>query len=381
MVDTLQGAAGQTELDFYVRDSTSPNNDLWSSWQASSNSVLATLPERYWEYEALFATRVSSFTPQLTSAQLNAVTTGYYYSKVDFVGNLITSWRQFGVTENTPGTYNYSVRQATYNFSPSDTSIAWVSQTANQNVNLSISTPTYAQFRLDSTSLTTNPLGASAAEPISAVFLRWNQGANLPVASDTLERRYLLCVTISTAATAPDTCLLRQKTGKWVQWSNGGTIGAMGLYNNQMIAADGGISSKVWQIMQPNVYEDDGSPISASWTGVDETDGLPFNNKDYYGALVDAQPVQGSSVTFRYQVNKSSGFVNQTFSLDDGQSVDPSLPVIGSQYGAINQWLAPITGYNQGMYIRIQFSDATLNGYYRINDYTYFVHDETWQEP
>lgn len=374
-------ADGATQLAFYVRDSTSPNNDLWSSWQASSNAVLAVLPLRYWQYEAIFNTTVASETPKLTSFELGGVTTGYYYSKVNFVGSLITSWRQFGVTENTPGVYNYAVREATYNFSPSATTPAWIAQTANQNVNLSVSTPTYAQFRLDSTSLVSNVQGASAAEPVTAVFLRWNQGANLPASSATLERRYILCVTVSTSAAASDTCLMRQKTGKWVQWSNGGTIGAMGIYNYNMIAADGGTSSKVWQIMQPNVYQDDGSAISATWTSSDFTAGVPFNRKIFHEAWVDALPVQGSSVTFSYSTAKSGAFISQTFSTDNGQSLDLTKPVVGAQLGSINKWLEPVSGYDTGKYISVQFSDNTFANYFRVNDYLLYVEDVGRETP
>lgn len=379
----VTGSLPETEIDFYVRDSTSPNNDLWSSWTASSNSVLAALPEQYWQYEALFTSRVASQTAVLNSVELGAVTTGYYYSQVDFIGNLITSWRQLGITENTPGVYGYAVRVATYSFPVGDTSIAWSTQTANVNLTVGVSTPSYAQFRLDSTSLVTNNQGASAAEPISAVFLRWNQGANIPVASATLDRRYYLCVAISTSASAPDTCLIRQKNGKWVTWTNGGTIGSMGIYNYQIVAADGGTSSNIWEIMQPNVYSDNGVAINSIWTSADETDNLPFNDKTYYGTLIDAQPVQGSSVTFSYAVNKTNTFNSQTFTTDNGQALDPAKPVLGSQLGNISMWQPAISGsgYNTGKYIRSQFSDSTLQNYFRINSYTTLLLDNPWYPP
>lgn len=370
---------GATTLTFKVRQSTSPHNDLWSSYSSITNNQLASLGKRYWQYEADFNTTVASETAQLSSVELGAVTTGYYVSKVNFIGTLITSWLQFGVTENHPGTYNYFVRSTTYSFPAGNTTIPWVAQSAN--VVVAVATGSYAQFMLDSTPLVTNVQGASAAEPITAIFLRWNQGTNLPVASSTLERRYLLCVTISTAATAPDLCLLQQKTGKWIPWTTYTTIGAMGLYNNQMIAADGGTSSNIWQIMQPNVYEDDGHAINSFWVSADEVNHLPFNNKTYYGGLVDAQPVQASSVTFSYAVNKSTGYNSTLFTTDNGQPLDPAKTVIGSELGDINQWIPPVSGYDTGKYIRVQFSDNTLDNYFRINSYIIFVRDNPWTVP
>ena len=377
---TLQGVNGQTAIDFYIRDSTSPNNDDWSAWQASSSNFLAVLPKRYWQYEALFTTSIASYTAQLSSIDIPAVTTGSYYSKVDYVGTLITQWLQFGVTEDNPGTYNYYVRQATYAFTGGNTSIPWLPQTADATVNLAVSTPTYVQFRLDSTPLATNPEGASAAEPIFGVFIRWDQGANLPVASETLQRRYMLCVTISTAATAPDTCLLRQKTGKWVEWT-GPSVSAMGLYSDQMIAGDGGGSGYVWEILQPNIYSDDGAAINAQWIGADEVDGSVFLNKDYYGAMLDLQPVQYSSVTYSYAVQKSSGFVDQQIPLDNGMGLDTSLPVAGSEYGSMNTWVPPMAGYTVGRYIRVKIWDDQPNDYFRLNSYLLFVKPEPWTQP
>lgn len=381
---TLQGVTNvslpETEIDFFVRYSTSPNNDLWSSFAASSNSILAVMPRRYWQYEALFTSRIASATAQLSSFSLPAVSTGNYFSNVDFIGSLITSWRQFNVTEATPGVYNYYVREATYSFSPSQTSPGWVAQTANQNVNLSVSTPTYAQFRLDSTPLALNAKGASASEPISAVFLRWNQGTSLPVASATLERRYLLCVTISTSATAPDTCLLRQKNGKWVTWI-GPSVGSMGYYNNQMVVGDGSTNSRVWLIMQPNVYQDDGVPINSIWTSADFIDGHSFNNNIYHEAWIDALPVKGSSVTFSYSVSKAGNFVGTTLSTDDGLSLNPALPVIGSQLGNVSKWIEPLAGYDSGKYIDAQFSDNTLSNYFRVNSYLLYIEPQLRQVP
>jgi hypothetical protein len=384
---TLQGvttgAAPETEIDFYLRSSTSPNNDDWTAWQASSNAVLSTLPRRYQQYEALFTSRIASATVQLQSVSLPDVTTGYYYSKVNFVGPLITSWLQFGVTEANPGTYGYSVREST---NPADlgangTGKAWTTQTANQNVNLAVSTPTYAQFRLDSTVLTSNPQGASAAEPITAIFLRWDQGANIPTTSDTLERRYYICVAISTSATAADTCLIRQKTGKWVQWNNGGTIGAMGLYNNQMVAADGGKTSNVWYIMQPGVYQDDGNAISADWISEDYTEDLIFNTKILHEMWVDATPIQASSVTVSYQYDKSGIFVDYQFSVDNGNALNTSTPHPLDLFGSINKFIPLSAGYQTGRYFRFKFSDNQLNDYFRINSYLLYFEDEGRMTP
>ncbi len=377
---TLQGVTGistpETELDFYVRASSSPNNDLWTAWQASSNNVVVTsLNKRYWQYEALFTSRVASATVQLGTVDLVGVATGYYYSKVNFVGANITAWKQFAVTEGTPGTYGYSVRAATYAFAAGATSPTWTSQSANQNI--SIATGSYAQFRLDSTALS----NASLAEPISAVFLRWQTGANIPVASAALDRRYYLCVTISTSASTPDTCLVHQRNGKWVFWK-GPTVGAMGLYNYNVVVADGGTSSKVWEIMQPGVYSDDGTAIDAYWISADFTDGVVFLGKTVHEMWVDAAPVALSSVTVSYQINKNPGWNDVTVNLDNGTAPLPSaLPVINPQYGDVNKWIPLNAGIAVGKYIRVRFGDNQLDDFFRINAYQILVEDNSRTVP
>ncbi len=260
------------------------------------------------------------------------------------------------MTEANPGLYGYAVRQATYAFAAGNLTIPWTVQTANQNVVLAVSTPTYAQFRLDSTTLASNASGASAAEPVIAVFLHWNQGVDIPLASSTLDRRYFLCVAVSSTATSNDQCLLRQKTGKWVNWITTGTIGAAGLYN-------------------------DGVAINAIWQSENYTSDMIFNNKIYHEAWIDATPVRGSSVTYSYAMGKTGTFIPYTFSLDNGNAIDPSQSVNLDLLGNINQWIQPTNGYDKGRYIQVQFSDNQVGDYFRINSYLLWVETQNRQVP
>ena len=389
---TLQGLPNETAIAFYLRNSTSPNNDMWTSWTASPNSVLVPLNKRYWQYEALFNTNVSSYTPQLTSVSLAAITTGYYVSKVDFIGNLITAWKQFSTTENNPNTYLYWVRTSTKSFAYNAPSTggadapAWVAQT--NNVNVAASTGSYAQFMLDSTALT----NAASAEIVNAVFLRWAEGANIPTASTALDRRYLLCVAISTTATMPDTCLLRQKTGKWVSWS-GPIVASAGLFNDQMIIADGGTSGQVYKTMQLGTFDDNGTPIDAVWVsadfGAEGGGGNIFLPKVLNGFWVGALPVAKSSVTIGYQVGKAPSFVETTFSLDTGQPLANTLFPIGSsiyptdraETGEINQWVPLQSGYQSGKTFRVEFTNKLNPNYWRIDDYMLLVSPQPMTTP
>ncbi len=155
----------------------------------------------------------------------------------------------------------------------------------------------------------------------------------------------------------------------------------MGSYNNNMIAAAGGTSSYVWQIMQPGVYQDDGQPINAQWVSEDFTDGIIFNNKILHEIWVDATPVQGSSVTASYQTDKQSGYVDYQFSVDNGQGLNPTLPVPVEQYGSINKWIPLDSGFAVGRYLRIKISDNQLNDYFRVNSYMMLVEPQARMIP
>jgi hypothetical protein len=340
---------------------------------------LAVLPKQYWQYKALFNTSVSTETPQLVSVQLNAISTGTYYSKVDYLGSGMTAWGLFSATEELPGYYSYAVRTSTKIFTPSTPATggpdapAWVAQTVGQNV--SASTATYAQFSISDTNLT----DADDAGYVQNVLLQWSEGANIPTASATLDRRYLLCVAISTSAFMPDTCLLQQKTGKWVTWS-GPTVAAAGIYNNNMVIAEGDISGNILKAMQEDSFSDDGAPIESQWVSGDFTGGSGqiFLPKVLHGILVDALPVTGSSVTVSYQVGKAAPWTDYTFSLDNGMPLANTLSPAGSslypvgyaETGNINQWIPLTAGYAPGQYLRFKFSNTSSPGtYWRVNSF------------
>lgn len=306
----------------------------------------------------------------VTAVTLTAISTGYYYSQVDFIGTTISAWRQFNVSETNPGRYNYAIRATTYSFPAGNATIPWTSQTANQTI--TIATGSYVQWRLDSTALT----NADNAEPISSVIVRWVTGSAVPLASGTLDRRYYLCVAISSVVTAPDTCLLQQKNGKWMKWI-GPLVGSMGIYNYNLIVSDGGTTGKVWQIMQTGVFNDDGAAIDGYWVSTDYTDGLIFNNKILHEIWADALPVQKSSVTISYQTDKSNTWIDYQFSLDNGQGVNlNNLNNSNALFGSLNKYIPLASGTAIGKYLRVKIEDNQSNDYYRINSYLLYVEDE-----
>jgi hypothetical protein len=377
---TARNDISEGNIAFYVQTSTAGDGGGFGSYVSSSDTIkIAAEQKRFVRYREDFTTSITTKTPTLSAVSLLAATTGYYNSPVHFIGSAITSYGLFAVTQVLPNgsTNTFSVRATTYSFTDlSGVNIPWVAQTANQIVNVAVSTPTYMQWRalLDFNQ-------AENAPSIARVATNFNEGTSKPVASGVQERRYFLCVTVSSASTNNDTCVVRQMNGKWVTWT-GPLIGSMGLYDNNLIVGDGGISGKVWKTMQSGVYGDDGSAIDSQWVSNDYTNGSIFNNKVLHEFWVDALPVALSSVTLSYQVNKSSGFVDSTFYLDNGQPVNANLRPTGfALYGQINQWVPLFSGYDEGKYVRVKFSDALLNNYWRINSYLLYLENQGRQVP
>ena len=350
------------------------------AFTARANSSQPAGGLQFFRHKVIMAPPTSAvMVTTITGISLSAATSGYYHSPVHFVGSALTSYAQFVVTQNLPNgsTNTFSVRATTYSFTDaSGIGIPWISQTANQTANVSVSTPAYFQWRVH---MDFNQ--AENAPYVSRVAVNWEEGSASPVASGIQERRYFLCVTVSTTSTSNDTCIIRQQNGKWVTWT-GPSIGSMGSYDNNLIVGDGSTSGKVWEAMQSGVYGDDGSTIDSQWVSADYTNGIIFNDKILHEFWVDAAPVSMSSVTLSYAVNKSSSYVDSEFYLDNGGGIDSTLTPTGiMQYGQINKWVPLADGFSVGKYFRVKFSDLTLSNYWRINSYLIYLENESRQVP
>jgi hypothetical protein len=150
-----------------------------------------------------------------------------------------------------------------------------------------------------------------------------------------------------------------------------------------MVIADGGTTGKVYKTMQLGVFDDAGTPIDAQWVTADfgGADSSVFLPKILNGIWADALPVQNSSMTISYQVGKSTGYVDTTFSLDNGQPLASTLFPIGSsiyptdraETGNLNKWIPLDVGYQAGKYLRFKFSNSLNPNFWRLNSYLFLV--------
>lgn len=357
-----QNTEGQTV--FYTRFSTSPNNDMWTTWSASSDTItISSYPiGRYFQYTSTMTTFISTKTPTVNSVVALFISTGIYYSPVHFVGNNITAWKQFAVTdvEQTAGELQYYVRAATYTFTPLATTPFWTSLPINTIPN--ISTGAYAQFKVDSSSITSSSMTAS----ISRIIWNWQEGTSVRVASGFMDQRYFLCINLSTSNVINDSCFVYMRNNKWSLF-NGPSIAALSPFNFRLLGASGNLDSKTWYLMQDNIYDDDGATINAYWKTKHFIQGSPFDTKTYYEIWTDNKYNSGSTMDVGYAVDKNSTFNTKTVNLDG----------TGTNSAAIGQAVAqrtfPQKGYELFKYIQFQFANNTLDKSFQLNDFTFWT--------
>ena len=353
---TFTAVSGETFVYFDIRSSTSPNDDLWSSFSAASDTIRVTQQSRYQQYRIRFSTFISTKTGQVDSVENIYASTGNYRSDVHFIGGDITAWKtvDFSDNQSPSGVLVYYVRSATYSFSAAadGNGIGWYNQT--NHLNVGVSTGTYYQFRIDSSSMTSSSQTAIVAR--HAVY--WQEGSVKPVASAVFDRRYYLCVTISTTSVNKDTCLVFQKNSKWVT-DTGPSIGSLTVYDNNLVGGSDKTDSYIWKHEQKDVYRDDTSAISSFWKSKDFIIGNPFLKKILHEMWLDAA-YSTASVKVGFAINKSQTYTDKSIDLS-----------ANTDY--VNKRVPIDKGFVEGKYINFRFSNSTIDQYFRVNGYAFMT--------
>lgn len=363
-------------VSFYTRVSTSPNNDFWDSYSASSDTIaIGSAQKRYTQYEAILTTLISTKTINIPGVGYYSVSTGIYYSPVDFIGTKITGWKQINIQDyqQTNGEFQYYVRTATYSFSPTQVGLGssglstdWTNQKNNQMI--SIETGTYFQWKVDSSSITSSSQAVTLANAsIARSIVNWQEGTSAKPASGFMDQRYFLCVTLSTSDTTNDGCLIFQRNRNWTLL-NGPSISAMSTFNFQLAGGDGSSNSKVWYMMQDGVYDDDGVSINSFWTSKDFIVGSPFFQKTFYEVWTDNQYSQGSSLNVGWSLDKNPIFTSKNIALDNSGNTTTQ-----TNANTLITRTFPNGTSNYGKYIRFNFNQNLLDLPWRLNDYLFYV--------
>lgn len=180
---TPQGAGSvDAAISFYVRQSTSPNNDMWGALTATSDTLRPILTRRYWQYQAIFTTQVATKTPSCSDISLTATTTGEFRTQCVQPGPNINSWGTLNCAETLVGigslTY-YSTSAVSCAALPSSLPTAWTQETNNAVLTISTNAAMYVGFRsllgsatdqAQADACTANWVEGAAAPPVYGVY-------------------------------------------------------------------------------------------------------------------------------------------------------------------------------------------------------------------
>jgi len=352
----MSSASGTNPVTFLVRGSTSGNGGGFESVQPQSNlNVWAgNSTKRYRVYIASFGSVGSSTSTSLASindVSISFKSTGPYYSEVKQIGSDITSWKTIDFNDSQSETYlsSYSVRVASWSFPITEPAsiIPWIYQPNHQIVKAS--TNTYFQFRV-----LNEMSSASQTISVAKTVTNWQEGTDVPLASVFKDHRYILSV--STYGITNNLSLVWQKNKKFTQFT-GPSYASLNLFNNKIIAGDGSTNSRIWNILQPDTYSDDGVPISAFWVSKDFTMQSPNTVKQIRDFYIESVKVSSMSIDVGYAINKSTTFTNVTVDL-------------GTTGNAINKRIPMANGYDIGKYFKFRFYNGDLDEYFKINALT-----------
>ncbi len=345
-------------VNFWVRGSTSPNNDMWTAFQATSDTLRVSGLDggyRYQQYLVQAGTYVSTKTPTITDIGLTADTTGYYYCPVKYIGTDVTSWDQFVATESSATATSYWTRASNTTFSALDTSPAWTAQINGATV--ATSTGSYVQCLVRFNQTTGSP-----APYVSRIAYNWLEGSTTASASASYKQRYFLCAAGSASSTTNDVCLVLQRNGKWTKLT-GPKIAAMTVFDGTLYGGSAA-DTRVWRMMQDGVYNYDGDAIAAYWVSKDfmfAPNGRDWatGEKTLNEVWVDAVSSTQTYMSVGYSVNKSTTYATKTIDLGAYGDVVNTRAIFSDTYG-------------KGKYFRIKLADSTNDRNAKVNAFSIY---------
>ena len=335
-------------IDFIVRSSSSPNDDMWSESVSYANGDKVVAPNRYWQFCSTFTAITSTYSAVLKSFTLLARTTAEYYSDVKYIGTGISSWLTFDANESADGgSLTYFTRSSDTVFAKDSVLPTWTAQ--GNHLQVAASTNTYYQWR----SVFNVPSGSNTVT-INDVTTNWQEGSEVPVASMVWDHRYHLCVINSSSTLINDRCWVYQRNKKWTHF-DGPNYASLAIFNNEPIAGSANTDGKIFKIMRPGVYNDDGVAIDAYWNTGNYTFDSAMAQKKLNEIWIDAGYNSGGTLNVGYSLNKSSVFTSTDTALDTTTNY-----VAKRVEGLIGD-------YDTGRYIGFRFKNSTIDSGFNLN--------------
>jgi len=298
-----------TTLSYSIRSSTSPNNDLWSSYASIANNTQPSDKSRYAQYRATFSQSGLTESPGITIVTLPSATTGYFISQCRNPGTAITDWGLFQCNQVlNNGGITFSISTGPTCNSVTRTTATFTAQT--NNTVISVATAAYVAYRVlfDLDSGTETPT-------LNDCTINWDEGTSRPaLASEVYRDRYYLAYTSGTSGTVVnDRLLVLDSRDQWVL-HDAPNCSSLGLYNRKLYCGDSASTGFVYQM---DVGQDDDG---ASFTSTIKTKDFDFGNtwqkkelkRMYYDLAGLPDPGYAISLTPSYTIDAST----DTFSLN-----------------------------------------------------------------
>lgn len=292
------------QVVFNTRVSTSPNNDMWDAYVASSDTLKVTSAQkRYIQYQSILTTFISTKTPSLSSVFLSAETTGYYITPCVTVSTP-TSWGVFNVDAVTNGgSFTFWISTGATCAIATAVNATWTQQSPNSQIVVTTNTANVAArvlFTVDS---------ATETPTLNDVTFNWNSGSNRPpVASVQYNDRYYLFYTTNTVGSpVNDHALVYDYNNRWTLFDDINAYSAT-LYLNQPFIGDSNATGRIYQL--ESGQSDNGANFTYSFQTGDLSFGSPAERKDFERLYIyvnsPVQSAQSISLACNYSLDGSS---------------------------------------------------------------------------
>lgn len=338
--------------DITVRFYTSSDNVTFSSvtFPLSDSERL-----RYWKYDVLYSS--SSPESPFNYATLVIKSTQPYYSEVKSIDDDIT-WGSIIFSEDfsDTGLINYHIRSASYAFASDAATPAWTSQTNNDTI--AVSTNVYLQYKITPN----DSVVSTSSVKINSSVASWIVGSVAPrVDSVVADNRYILAVSTN-SSTANHLNLIWQRNKKWV-FNQDVNYGTLTLFNDIPIAGDATTGSKMWKIMQDDVYTFDGTAINSTWETKDFT--FALNKHKVFNRLwITADDSTTSDFEVAYQADRDGVWNSTSTSISSGNLTIKEVEGLFDGYKTVRTSRFRFTNNEKGSVFRL----ILFSTYFTINE-------------
>jgi len=262
-------------LLFYVKCSTSPNNDLWGTpvnIVVSTASQSIELGGRYCSFISTFSVSTALARAILYDYTLQATSTGCYITDCINASG-VTSWGNFRPTSQLTGnaSIDYYVSTGTTCHSVTRSTASWVAQLPN-----SVITPSTAPYL--GTKAVLSPTSSTETTRFNALTVEWQEGESRPpVKSIVYKDRYYLFFTTSVVTGASnDHAFVLDSNNKWTLFDNIKARSAV-VYEHKLFTGD---SEDTGFLRQQDIgIDDSGTDFKFSFQTADFDFGNPLERK------------------------------------------------------------------------------------------------------